>query len=385
MESVPRVTRAQRMDALSSQATVAGYRAVILAAERAAEVLPDADDRRGHGRRRPRCSCSAPASRASRRSRPPAGSAPSSRRSTPARRSRSRCESLGAKFVELEMEVGGRRRTRAATRPCSPRASRREQQQLLERHIADSDVVVTTALVPGQPAPRLIPATVVEAMRTGLGHRRPGRRDRRQLRADRAGRGRRAPRRHPDRHAQPAVRHAAPRQPDVRPKHPGRARAPRRRRRARSSTSTTRSPPTPSSRTTAACHEPAPPGGASVNESLLIELTVFVLAAFVGIEVISKVPTTLHTPLMSGTNAIHGDRHRRRDPGRRGRLRHPDHSPRHDRRRVRRLERRRRLPRHRPHAAHVPPPSREKAPRMSKADCHRRRLPDLRRRSSSSA
>jgi NAD(P) transhydrogenase subunit alpha len=43
-----------------------------------------------------------------------------------------------------------------------------------------------------------------------------------------------------------------------------------------------------------------------VSESLLIELTVFVLAAFVGIEVISKVPTMLHTPLMSGTNAIHG-------------------------------------------------------------------------------
>jgi NAD(P) transhydrogenase subunit alpha len=39
---------------------------------------------------------------------------------------------------------------------------------------------------------------------------------------------------------------------------------------------------------------------------LLIELTVFVLAIFVGIEVISKVPTTLHTPLMSATNAIHG-------------------------------------------------------------------------------
>jgi NAD(P) transhydrogenase subunit alpha len=43
-----------------------------------------------------------------------------------------------------------------------------------------------------------------------------------------------------------------------------------------------------------------------VNESLLVELTVFVLAAFVGIELISKVPTMLHTPLMSGTNAIHG-------------------------------------------------------------------------------
>ena len=40
--------------------------------------------------------------------------------------------------------------------------------------------------------------------------------------------------------------------------------------------------------------------------SLMTELTIFVLAAFVGFEVISKVPTTLHTPLMSQTNAIHG-------------------------------------------------------------------------------
>lgn len=43
-----------------------------------------------------------------------------------------------------------------------------------------------------------------------------------------------------------------------------------------------------------------------MNESLVAMITVFVLAAFVGVEVISKVPTTLHTPLMSGTNAIHG-------------------------------------------------------------------------------
>jgi len=40
--------------------------------------------------------------------------------------------------------------------------------------------------------------------------------------------------------------------------------------------------------------------------SLVIELTILVLAIFLGIEVISKVPTMLHTPLMSGTNAIHG-------------------------------------------------------------------------------
>jgi H+-translocating NAD(P) transhydrogenase subunit alpha len=43
-----------------------------------------------------------------------------------------------------------------------------------------------------------------------------------------------------------------------------------------------------------------------VTTSFLIELTVLVLAAFLGVEVISKVPTLLHTPLMSGTNAIHG-------------------------------------------------------------------------------
>jgi len=43
-----------------------------------------------------------------------------------------------------------------------------------------------------------------------------------------------------------------------------------------------------------------------VTAELVAQLTVLVLAAFVGFEVISKVPTTLHTPLMSGTNAIHG-------------------------------------------------------------------------------
>ena len=43
-----------------------------------------------------------------------------------------------------------------------------------------------------------------------------------------------------------------------------------------------------------------------MNGSFLIELTVLILAAFLGVQVISKVPALLHTPLMSGTNAIHG-------------------------------------------------------------------------------
>jgi NAD(P) transhydrogenase subunit alpha len=44
----------------------------------------------------------------------------------------------------------------------------------------------------------------------------------------------------------------------------------------------------------------------SVTTSFLIQLTILILAAFLGVQVISKVPTLLHTPLMSGTNAIHG-------------------------------------------------------------------------------
>jgi NAD(P) transhydrogenase subunit alpha len=47
-------------------------------------------------------------------------------------------------------------------------------------------------------------------------------------------------------------------------------------------------------------------GGGMSESTFLVELTVLVLAIFLGLEVISKVPTLLHTPLMSGTNAIHG-------------------------------------------------------------------------------
>jgi H+-translocating NAD(P) transhydrogenase subunit alpha len=51
------------------------------------------------------------------------------------------------------------------------------------------------------------------------------------------------------------------------------------------------------------CH---PRGGRGIDRQLVAELTVFALAVFLGFELISKVPTMLHTPLMSGTNAIHG-------------------------------------------------------------------------------
>src|SRR5438045_3940673 len=81
----------------------------------------------------------------------------------------------------------------------------------------------------------------------------------------------------------------------------------------------TRSPPPPASRGRVRSSTPGPgpaskaprrrrqaERGARVLEQLLTDLTIFILAIFVGYETISKVPVILHTPLMSGTNAIHG-------------------------------------------------------------------------------
>ena len=55
MEWLPRITRAQSMDVLSSQANIAGYKAVLLAANEYARFVPDADDRRRHGQGRRAC------------------------------------------------------------------------------------------------------------------------------------------------------------------------------------------------------------------------------------------------------------------------------------------------------------------------------------------
>jgi NAD(P) transhydrogenase subunit alpha len=73
-------------------------------------------------------------------------------------------ESLGATFLELD--VAGGEDDRGYATELSEDAHRAEQ-ELVERHVAASDVVVTTALIPGRPAPRLISAAAVAAMRPG--------------------------------------------------------------------------------------------------------------------------------------------------------------------------------------------------------------------------
>ncbi len=163
MESIPRITRAQSMDALSSQATVAGYKAVLLAADRSPKMFPLLMTAAG---------TVAPA----RALILGAGVAGLQAIATARRLGavvsafdvraavKEQVESLGATFLELgvraEETAGG-----YATELTAEQQA--EQQRALEERIPDFDVVITTALIPGRPAPRLIPAAAVRKMRHG--------------------------------------------------------------------------------------------------------------------------------------------------------------------------------------------------------------------------
>jgi H+-translocating NAD(P) transhydrogenase subunit alpha len=164
MESIPRVTRAQRMDALSSQATVAGYKAALIAADELPKFFPMLMTAAGTvapakvlilGAGVAGLQAIATARRL--------GGVVSAFDTRPV--VKEQVQSLGATFVELELEGGGQDE-RGYARELTPE-QQAQQQQLLERHIAESDAVITTAAVPGRAAPRLIPASAVEAMHAG--------------------------------------------------------------------------------------------------------------------------------------------------------------------------------------------------------------------------
>jgi H+-translocating NAD(P) transhydrogenase subunit alpha len=161
MESIPRITRAQPMDALSSQATVAGYKAVLLAAGHVPKLFPMLMTAAGTiapvralviGAGVAGLQAIATARRL--------GAVVSSFDVRPA--VKEQVESLGASFLELgvrtEETEGG------YARELTPE-EQAQQQAALEERIPDFDVVITTAAVPGRPAPKLIPAAAVERMR----------------------------------------------------------------------------------------------------------------------------------------------------------------------------------------------------------------------------
>ena len=163
MESIPRITRAQSMDALSSQATVAGYKAVLLAANRVPKLFPMLMTAAGTiapvralvvGAGVAGLQAIATARRL--------GAVVSGFDVRPA--VKEQVESLGASFLDLgvraEETEGG------YARELTPE-QQAQQQAALEERIPDFDVVITTAAVPGRPAPKLIPASAVERMRPG--------------------------------------------------------------------------------------------------------------------------------------------------------------------------------------------------------------------------
>ncbi len=163
MESIPRITRAQSMDALSSQATVAGYKAVLLAAERLPKFFPMLTTAAGTiapakvlvlGAGVAGLQAIATARRL--------GAVVSGFDVRPA--VKEQVQSLGATFLDLgvvgEETEGGYARELTAEEQA-------RQQAALEERIPDFDAVITTAAVPGRPAPRLIPAGAVAGMRAG--------------------------------------------------------------------------------------------------------------------------------------------------------------------------------------------------------------------------
>jgi H+-translocating NAD(P) transhydrogenase subunit alpha len=163
MESIPRTTRAQAMDALSSQATVAGYKAVLLAADRLPRFFPMLTTAAGTiaptralvlGAGVAGLQAIATARRL--------GAVVSGFDVRPA--VREQVQSLGATFLDLG--VVGEETEGGYARELTPE-EQAKQQQALEQRIPEFDVVITTAAIPGRPAPRLIPAAAVQGMRPG--------------------------------------------------------------------------------------------------------------------------------------------------------------------------------------------------------------------------
>ncbi len=163
LEAIPRITRAQAMDALSSQSTVAGYKAVLLAAERLPKFFPMLMTAAGTvaparvlvlGAGVAGLQAIATARRL--------GAVVSAFDTRPV--VKEQVESLGATFLELGVQG---EETAGGYAADLTDEQRRLQQEALTRAIGDNDVVVTTALVPGRPAPKLITADAVASMRAG--------------------------------------------------------------------------------------------------------------------------------------------------------------------------------------------------------------------------
>ena len=165
MELVPRTTRAQMMDALSSQSTVAGYKAVLLAANALQKFFPMLMTAAGTVRPARVLVIGAgvaglQAIATARR----IGAVVEAFDTRPV--VKEQVQSLGATFVELDVHLEDAQDAGGYARELSEVHIRREK-ELIHNHAIQADVIITTALIPGRPAPMLVSAETVAAMRPG--------------------------------------------------------------------------------------------------------------------------------------------------------------------------------------------------------------------------
>jgi NAD(P) transhydrogenase subunit alpha len=163
MELLPRTTRAQAMDVLSSQAGMAGYKAVLIAAQVSGKFFPMLTTAAGTIRPSKVLIVGARAWRACRPSPRRADSGAQVEGFDVRPETKEQIESLGAKFLDLGVSAAG---SGGYARELTAE-ERAEQQKRLAEHLKNVDVIVTTAAVPGRKAPRIITAAMVEGMKPG--------------------------------------------------------------------------------------------------------------------------------------------------------------------------------------------------------------------------
>jgi len=165
MEYLPRITRAQAMDTLSSQSNLAGYKAVILAAEKCPKIFPMLMTAAGTlqpakvfviGAGVAGLQAIATARRL--------GAIVTAYDVRPA--VKEQVQSVGAKFLELPLETAGAQDAGGYAKELTPE-QQQKQREMMAQALIDSDVVITTAAIPGRPAPKLIPEEVVVRMLPG--------------------------------------------------------------------------------------------------------------------------------------------------------------------------------------------------------------------------
>ena len=177
MELVPRISRAQSMDALSSQASVAGYKAALIAADTLEKFLPMLTT--AAGTIRPASVLVIGAGVAGLQAIATAKRLGAVVEAYDVRSAtKDQVKSLGAKFVETGVSAEG---AGGYARELTPE-EKLKQQEVLDARIAASDAVISTASVPGRAAPRIISQAAVERMKARFRHRRYRRGTGRQLR-----------------------------------------------------------------------------------------------------------------------------------------------------------------------------------------------------------